>query len=278
MTLPIYFRIKQNKKHNCLKTCTKIEGRIIVSLTSFPARINRLWLVVETLLRQTQLPDKIILWLSEEQFPSLETLPKNLLRLQKNGLEIRLCQGDLRSHKKYYYALQEFPGDVIITVDDDVFYNLRLIEYLVELYKEFPDCVSCNRCSEINVLNKQIQPYISWKDYLLAKCPDYKIFSIGMGGVLYPPNIFYSSVLDSEIFMKYCDLADDIWLNVMSRLAEAKVVKSAYNSYYLPVMNYRNFTLSSINVNDGLNDKQLASVRSYCIENLGIDPFQQITA
>jgi hypothetical protein len=274
--LPVYFRMFQGIKYNCLKTCTKTEGRIILSLTSFPNRINRLWLVIETLLRQTQQSDKIVLWLSEDQFPNLANLPKKLLRLQKNGLEIRHCPGDLGSHKKYYYAFQEFPEDIIITVDDDVFYNSKLIEYLVELNKKFPKCVCCNRCSEIKVTDNHIQPYISWNDYLIAECPSYKLLAIGVGGILYPPNISSSMLFDSETIINCCYTADDIWLNVMSKLAKTMVVKSNYNSFYLPVMNYRNFTLTSTNVYEGLNDRQLASARKYCIENLGIDPFQQI--
>ncbi len=274
--LPIYFRITKGNKNRYLNNCSKTKGRIIVSLTSFPARIGRLWLVIETLLRQTIQPEKIILWLAEEQFPGFYTIPKNLIRLQKNGLEIRICPGDMRSHKKYYYALQEFPDDIIITVDDDVFYDLRLIEYLVESYNKFPNCVSCNHCSEIKISNGKIQPYILWKDYSSTGCPSYKIFTIGIGGVLYPPRIFNSMVFNSKVFMKYCEMADDIWLNVILKLSGAMAVKSNYNSCYLPVMNFRNFTLSSINVNKELNDKQLVLVRNYCTENLGIDPFQKL--
>jgi hypothetical protein len=276
--LPLYFKLLQGNKYNCLGICTKTEGRIIVSLTSFPGRINRLWLVIETLLRQTKLPDKIILWLSEDQFGSFTALPKSLLRLQKNGLEIRIRPGNLGSHKKYYYAFQEFPEDIIITVDDDVFYNLKLIEYLEELYKKFPKCVCCNHCSEINISDNRIQPYISWNDYFLAETPGYKLLAIGMGGILYPPKTINPKLFDSGTIINCCYTADDIWLNVMSKLTKTMVVKSNYNSLYLPVMNYRNFTLAEKNVSEGLNDKQLASARKYCIEKLGIDPFQEITA
>lgn len=276
IALPIYLRTTSENKHIVISELKRSEKRIIVSLTSFPARIDRLWLVIETLMRQTYLPDKVILWLSEEQFPGLDVLPKLLLRQQKKGLEIRLCKGDLRSHKKYYYALKEFPGDIVITVDDDVYYNSRLIEYLIDLHNEFPDCICCNRCSEINVKNGQVQPYITWKDTSLIKQPDYRIFFIGMGGVLYPPDKSHPLLFESEVFMKYCFLADDIWINTITRLADVKAVKSAYDSYYLPVMNLHNSELASINVTNSFNDIQLESVRRYCIETVGIEPFHQL--
>ena len=44
----------------------------IVSLTSFPARINTAHLAINTLLQQTFKPDRIILWLASEQFAKKE--------------------------------------------------------------------------------------------------------------------------------------------------------------------------------------------------------------
>ena len=70
----------------------------IVSFTSFPARIEDIWITIETLLRQSFKPDKIILWLAEEQFPD-KKLPESLIKLTERGLSIEYCE-DLRSHKK----------------------------------------------------------------------------------------------------------------------------------------------------------------------------------
>ena len=63
----------------------------------------------------------VILWLSKEQFPDRSFIPNSLLSLEKRGLIIELCEGDLRSHKKYYYALRQYPNDIIITIDDMLF-------------------------------------------------------------------------------------------------------------------------------------------------------------
>src|ERR1035437_9916865 len=164
LLLPVYFLLTHKNKKYSLKDSANNKDRIIVSITSFPSRINRLWLVIETLLRQSQKPDKIILWLSLDQFPSLNSLPINLLNLLKRGLEIQLKEDDFRSHKKYYYAINEYRNDVIITVDDDVFYHKELIENLVNIYHKFPKCVCCNYCTEIEVADKEIKPYISWKN------------------------------------------------------------------------------------------------------------------
>src|SRR5690606_5759236 len=53
------------------------DEKYIVSFTSFPGRIDQVWIVAELLLRQSFKPDAVILWLSEEQFPDRQ-VPKNL--------------------------------------------------------------------------------------------------------------------------------------------------------------------------------------------------------
>jgi hypothetical protein len=276
LILPIYFRITQSNKNYHLKTRTKSEGRIIVSLTSFPARISRIWLVIETLLRQTQKPDKIILWLSKEQFSSVKSIPKKLLKQTKRGLEIRWVDGDIRSHKKYYYAISEFPNNLIITVDDDVFYNSKILSNLIELSHIYPLAICCNHASHVKVKDGDISPYLNWETVIGNKKPNYEIVPIGVGGILYPPNSLYKDVLNVDIFKKHCLLADDIWLNVMARLQGTEAAKTDYNSGYLPIININNSTLNSKNINEGLNDIQLKSIRNYYISTYGIDPYKEI--
>lgn len=115
----------------------KEKKRIIISLTSYPKRIGDVWITIETLLRQTVKPDMIILWLADTQFNGIESLPKKLIDLQKSGLTIRFCK-DLKSHKKYFYTMQEYPEDLIILVDDDMFYPYDMIEKLLKLHYEYP--------------------------------------------------------------------------------------------------------------------------------------------
>ena len=93
-------------------TTNKRETKIIVSLTTFPGRINTVDKTISTLLTQTLKPDEVILWLAESQFPNKE-LPEQLTKLQQYGLTIKWCE-DLRSYKKLIPALEEYPNDIII--------------------------------------------------------------------------------------------------------------------------------------------------------------------
>lgn len=274
--VPIYFELTNGNKRHSLSPIIKSEGRIIISMTSFPARIYRSWIVVESLLRQQTKPEMIILWLSLEQFPTMQTLPRKLTRLQKRGLIIRLCDDNLRSHKKYYYAMKEFSKDYIITVDDDVIYNSKLLTYLIEMNLRFPRAICCNRASYINVKGGNIGTYLSWEIVKSEKHPNFEIMPIGLGGVLYPPNSLHHDVFNINVFKRYCFLADDIWLSIMARLQRTVVAKTEYNSDYIPIMNLKKTSLSSKNIKEGLNDKQLISIRNYYMTNCNIDPFKNI--
>lgn len=271
--IPLYYVLSQKNEHFKLSNVSANKNIYIVSLTTFPNRIKNIWLVIESLLHQKQKPDKIILWLSNQQFESIDILPKRLLNLQKRGLEIRFCDDDLRSHKKYYYAFLEFPDSYIITVDDDVFYNTNLIKSLILTSKKYPNTICCNEASYILKNKKSIEPYSNWQPVYGEQEPNNLMLPIGVGGILYPPNSIYKDVFNIELLKRTCFLADDIWLNAMSRIKGTKVSKTSYNSSYIPIIYFKNKTLNSINVSEGFNDKQIKDIQSYYLENLNIDLF-----
>lgn len=105
--------------------------RMVVSLTTFPLRIGKVHLTIQSILRQSRPADRILLWLSKEEFPEEAQLPANLLRLKEKGLDIRFCD-NIRSFKKVFYTAQEFENDVIVTADDDALYPENWLEGLNE--------------------------------------------------------------------------------------------------------------------------------------------------
>ena len=61
--------------------------KVIVSLTSYPRRINTIYKVLDSIIQQTVLPDKIILYLSESEFRGFTDMP-DLGKYEKYGFEI----------------------------------------------------------------------------------------------------------------------------------------------------------------------------------------------
>lgn len=268
LILPCAWRICQNNKH---LNDTR-HPRIIVSLTTFPARINKIYLVIESLLRQSVLPDKIILWLSEEQYCSLDELPHSLLRLQNHGLEIRIVEGDRRSHKKYLYTLIEHPEDILVTVDDDIIYRSTMLEELMAQHRLFPDAIIAQYTHNmLYEADGSLKAYNRWVNN--AAQGDYLFFGSG-GGTLFPPKSLHKDVTDVETAMRVCPAADDIWLNAMARLAKTPIIHSDRYTVVLPVLNRLAQPLSADNMTNG-NDVQLRKIIDYCNVQYGTNPFKK---
>ena len=208
--------------------------RIIVSFTSYPARINLVPRVLESLYAQSQKADKIVLWLAREQFPNLEKdLPDELIKDKNdNKFELRWCD-DLGSHKKYFYAMQEFSEDIIITTDDDMIYHPDTIKTLYELHCKFPRTVASIYAKMMFYDdNYDLLPYRDWLYNIVLPVPSMQIIPMGSGGVLYPPHVLDEGVFDKNTIinkLKYngviCD--DDIWLKTHSLLAGVPTVTQA---------------------------------------------------
>lgn len=250
-------------------------NKIIVSLTSYPKRIGGVDRVIKTLLIQTLKPDKIIIWLSKEEFPNQNMdLPRELVELCQYGLEIRWVSGDLKSHKKYYYAMQEFEGEIIITVDDDTYYNPELIECLYNSYISHPHAVSCTR---VNLICKDetenLSPYGDWeKKY--SFCVDMEmmdLLAVGCGGVLYPPNCFELDTLCDEYSIeKYCLFQDDLWLKINEIIAGIPTVLiKEYNRTPIPEIRGSQAVALYTNINLGGNDEALSKLNSYFLAHTG---------
>ncbi|WP_367392687.1 hypothetical protein [Lewinella sp. LCG006] len=261
--VPRYFEKTKDSAGPGLNTSERSK-RYIVSLTSFPARIDNIWITIECLLRQSFKPDKIILWLAEEQFPD-KKLPTSLLALKERGLEIKFCR-DLRSHKKYFFVFQEYPNANIITFDDDLYYDDNAIANLVNLHQRYPENIVTNRAHRIVFDKKtgEILPYRKWKHNISDKEPSYLIVPTGGAGTLYPPGSMHPEVLNEKVFMDVCKYADDLWLKVMSLMNGTLVsTNSTYNKDFFTIRNSQDEKLVNTNVIGGGNDTQLSNVLEY---------------
>lgn len=259
--MPAYYKKNINQVGSGINTLSRNEN-YIVSLTSFPQRINDVWITIETLMQQTFKPDKIILWLAEEQFPD-KILPDSLTRLRSRGLMINFCD-DLRAHKKYYYSMANFPESNIITVDDDLYFPRDLLSNLARLHKEFPHLVVTNRAHKITFCGETINAYRKWKHNVTDTKPSHLLVATGGAGTLYPPGSLHSDVFNKDLFRKLCFHADDLWLKIMSLKQETNVATNKlYNKDFVTVGSSQKTKLVSINVLKGGNDAQLNNLLTH---------------
>ena len=192
LILGIQLKIKINRKipeNNKLRygvTKHKRLTPIVVSLTSFPARIHAVTKTIESLLSQTCSPDHLILWLAKEEFPN--QIPKELENLKKYGLDIRWCD-NIRSYKKLLPTLNIFPKAIIVTFDDDIYYPTDTLLRLYEAHLYYPNEVIAGRIGRIKKVGENfrwLSDRVRWgRKY---DNPSYFNVLIGYGGCLYPPN------------------------------------------------------------------------------------------
>ncbi|MBR1641479.1 MAG: hypothetical protein IJ683_04050 [Butyrivibrio sp.] len=201
-------------------------SNIIISLASYPDRIETVYLTIMTLLNQTVKPKAVMLWLAKEQFEGGESdLPDKLLALKSKGLTIRFCE-DLRPHKKYYYTMKENPDCDVITVDDDVFYPENLLEMLLETAKKYPNTVVCTwghgmilgQDGDVNTADK-------WQYLTDGTEPSFSVIPTGVGGVFYPAHCLDDEVFNDDAIRQLCLNADDLWLKAMAVLKRTKAVR-----------------------------------------------------
>lgn len=242
--------------------------KVIVSLTSHPGRINTVHLCVRSLMTQSCHPEKILLWLSKLQFPNgEESLPKELLKLRRHkGFEIRWTEDDLAPHKKYYYAMIEYPEMPIIIVDDDVVYDVDLVKSLVNSYQQFPNCISAMRTNLMMFReNGQLRSYTSWRwGYtMLRDTPSKQLVPTGVGGVLYPPHSLPEEAFDKDAINETCLYSDDLWLKVWT-MHNGYLTVSVGNSCELTeIEGTQDTALWRINNRHGNNDISMSKILNY---------------
>lgn len=267
--LPVVFALRKKIVSNNKKNKNNLDELVIVTLTTFPLRIGRLWLVIESMRRQTIQPDKIILWLASSQFAK-DDIPKSLQWYCKNYiLEIRFVDEDLRSYKKFYYSLLEYPKDVIVTIDDDIFYKKNLLGELIETYVNYDkEAVVAHRGYDVVKTQNSLTSYRSWNKSINYLKLSSNIFHTSGGGTLYKKSFFDDRVLDKHVFIEKCLLADDVWLNIMLQLNGTPTVLLSNPSTLLPLNYLKNITLSKTNVSQNQNDIQIDNVLKYYDVNI----------
>ncbi|MBE6444181.1 MAG: hypothetical protein E7020_05910 [Alphaproteobacteria bacterium] len=265
--LGLKIKIKRNKNSHLdiNRSDTKNKKGIIVSMTSYPARINTVHLTIESLLNQTLKADKLILWLALEQFKNKENdLPKELLELQNKGLTIDWYH-DIRSYKKLIPTLIKHPNDIIITVDDDVIYDKNCIKLLWKSHLKHKKTIICHRGHYILFdKKKNILPYSQWKSQYKKNNPSYNILQTGVGAVLYPPKVLYKDVLNENLFMSLAYDGDDLWFWAMANLNKTKIAICKNNINRLCYVDgSQEVGLWHENVENFGNDKKLQNLISH---------------
>ncbi|MBR5167419.1 MAG: hypothetical protein IKW86_05050 [Salinivirgaceae bacterium] len=232
--------------------------KVIVSLTTFPLRINNLWMVLYCIYQQTILPGKIIVVLTKEEIPQgLESLPKSLKFFLDKGVEILFTEDNLRPHNKYFYTRQKYQDRTVITIDDDGLYYKNTIERLLNLHKKYPNAICANKTTKIVLDGERLGNYSKYK-LAINHDPSHFLLALGVCGVLYPASFKYPELYNIEKIKKLALNTDDLWLKAMEILANIKVTTGDYCAHPMVIPSSQKKAL--MHTNNGplsQNDKNL---------------------
>lgn len=249
------------------------DRNVIISLTTFDKRIDDVYLCIESLLQQSLRPNRIVLWLSDEEFPD-HAVPASLQRQMPRGLEVRFCPRDIGPYKKIIPSLAAFPESLIVTVDDDVMYPVDMLDKLYRTHLANPKVVVANRAHLVAFDGGGgVAGYKDWQAGTTESGPSARVFPVGVGGVLYFPGCFDPEVMNEEAFMRLAPGADDVWLKAMALKAGVKALAVTEHRHwrgrYLFIEGSQKFSLKRQNKSrQSGNDVKIRAV----LDAYGLEP------
>lgn len=258
-TVVISLRLGSFPKKKYSPLSGKKDG-LIVSFTTFPGRIPNVWKVLDSLMRQKCRPDRIVMALTEEEFPDRK-LPASLNPFIEAGLEVVFLPYNYRCHNKYFYVLQAYPEATVVTVDDDSYYRKDLTYRLLKLHEQYPDAVCANISNVIS--SRNYDRYSNWKKTDRPTAPTHGIIALGFGAVLYPKTFRPALLFDRERIKRLCPTADDLWLKAVEIVEGTMVCCGGY--YPRPVTLPGSQEVALRKVNKGTinrNDVQWAALEA----------------
>lgn len=238
----------------------RLPKELIISLTTYGLRFNTLPMTLRCLMTQTVRPDKVILWVAQEDS---HLITAKVEYFTSFGLEIRLCE-DLKSYKKIIPALVGYPNAFIVTADDDLYYHRKWLEELVSEYSASRPEIICHRARQVKQDKKgKLLSYGDWPELKEATLNSEYLFPTSGAGALYPPGCFHNDVVNSELFTQLSPNADDLWLYWMHRLNGYNGRKIGKSRRLISWPGSQKISLKETNLYAGGNDQQIVSLTEH---------------
>lgn len=263
-----YRELQQKSLQYGLNLTQNRKRRIVVSLTTYPKRFPSAVYCIKSLLDQTVKADIINLYLDLDC--EIKDLPDEIQNLQKYGVTISIkrefAKQNIKPHKKYYFAMQEYPEDIVITADDDVCYPKWFIRKLLNSYNRYPNAVSAYRVHKMKYSGEEgLLPYNEWEfEYSRDRKPRFDLLATGVSGVLYPPHCMDLEVFNLDAIIELCDAQDDLWLKYMQLRKGTPVVyvPDIFKSPFI-IPASQEESLETQNVQKCQNDIAIRKIESY---------------
>lgn len=180
-------------------------ARLVVSMTSIPARAKWLQPALRSVVDQQEPPDRVVLawpWRSRtgEPYPPPPRVPA--------GVEVLRCD-DCGPATKLLPVLRAEPDAVIVAVDDDVVYPLDFLGCLMAGHSRHPEAA-------VGLRGWRIPADLAWPEHVFAtgiRSSAQVDVLMGTWGYLVPPGALDAAVHDFTGWPPEVRWADDVWIS-----------------------------------------------------------------
>lgn len=199
------------------KTDSKMNPKIIVSMTTIPCRKERLLENLPAILGQSYNFDKLVINvddnLSDEDYAFYDSLKE-----KDERIEIGKGESKWRSCNKLLPTITKYPDDIIITVDDDIYYPIDCVKLLVEEWQNNKDCIIAHEINPIEV--SKDYTYVTYKNAYDVMMKQKEFGKYMSNCCLFPPHVFDGSDLFDFDKMIECTEGthDELWFWVNSTI------------------------------------------------------------
>lgn len=233
-------------------------------MTSYPSRIDHAWIAIESILRQSVSPNRLVLVLNLEEFPD-QSVPRRICRQMRRGLEILWVERNGRGLDKLLPTMEKFPDLPIVTVDDDKIFPRGLLQSLWLAHCERPSDIVGARGWQIRRASDGTVRFSSNWERIEHKMSGPHIHLPGGNGNLYPPNSLDPLAFDLDSAILTCPTTDDIWFWAAARKANTIFTCLALPPHQ-PVMRLeRGPSLTALNL--GVDNQQFqAAIALFSLE------------
>ena len=197
------------------------ENTLIISMTSYPARINGVAAVWKTILDQTISREKYhcVLVLAEPEFPN-KKIPADLKKLVDNGdIELIWYPKNIKSHKKLMPTLKKYPDNPILVVDDDIKREKTWVELFMKDHEAHPNDIIAGAYSFFFNEKLELQRFTDvkgknagGKNHVPSMVLNFTRPANGCAGTLYPAHTFTDPrFFDEKEMMRLSPTSDESW-------------------------------------------------------------------
>jgi len=205
----------------------------IITMTSWTGRIKYMGEAIFRFMNtQTVKPDIFYLWLAEEEFPNKESdLPKDLLQVCKYfHIMVKWIKDNEYCHKRWYVYPDHY-NDLVISIDDDVFYDTKLIESAKKMTTKYNNLII--NCGDY------LYPRLSYNNSIqrvfLPPTIDIPLKTIQLCGqcIVLPRSFPLNSILPNAITLRkeYCKKCDECWLTPYIVNSDTRIMTHQWNNF-----------------------------------------------